>query len=132
MRERERRWQRSTRNSAYLFMIFQNLKKYFHIKDLVIQNRDKIYKCSLIANFKMIVVGGLFNINGKRVILAKCAADCKKSWTGLVKRCGVFACERILVNPPALSTDCPRLRVNEVRIESRWGSRQTKTQHGEA
>lgn len=31
-----------------------------------------------------------------------------------------FACERLVVNPPALTEDCPRLRVNEVRMESRW------------
>lgn len=29
-----------------------------------------------------------------------------------------FACERLVVNPPALAEDCPRLRVNEVRMES--------------
>lgn len=29
-----------------------------------------------------------------------------------------FACERLVVNPPALTGDCPRLRVNEVRMES--------------
>ncbi len=56
----------------------------------------------------------------KRVILAKCAADCKKSSPVLLIDAEIFACERIVVNPSALTEDCPRLRVNEVRIESRW------------
>lgn len=55
----------------------------------------------------------------KRVILAKCAADCKKSSSVLLIDAEIFACERIVVNPSALTEDCPRLRVNEVRIESR-------------
>lgn len=56
----------------------------------------------------------------KRVILAKCAADCEKSSSVLLRDAEIFACERIVVNPSALTEDCPQLRVNEVRIESRW------------
>ena len=68
----------------------------------------------------------------KGLFLQSAQLIARKAGPVSLKDAGGFACERILVNPPALSTDCPRLRVNEVRIESRWGSRQTKTQHGEA
>lgn len=56
----------------------------------------------------------------KRVILAQCAADYGESPVSCWMTQRVFACERIVVNPSALTVDCPQLRVNEVRIECRW------------
>lgn len=62
----------------------------------------------------------------KGVILARCTADyIRKSphvscWmTRSFFLCLFFACERLVLNPPTLTADCPRLRVNEVRMESR-------------
>lgn len=68
--------------------------------------------------------------NEKGVILAKCTADYQEKaprvscWATGIEGASpppplFFACERLLVNPPALTVDCPRLRVNEVRVESR-------------
>lgn len=60
------------------------------------------------------------------VILATHTADCKeKPPCVLLDDSEIFffilffASERLVVNPPALTEDCPRLRVNEVRMESR-------------
>lgn len=63
----------------------------------------------------------------KGVILANCTADyirksppCVLLDDSEIFFSLFFACEWLVVNPPALTEDCPRLRVNEVRMESRW------------